>query len=237
VILIILRWLTVAFLTFAVATVAGIRFVNAYFPKVYTASSEIQVSLSIDPSSTEQENLRETHVERIKSRALLSVVLQDLKLETAWERWALRNKDTKTEEAGLDHLRKMLKIASIPDTNLIRVSAQSRDPQEAADIANKVADKYKQQCDEEVMRYFTRQTQKKFQSSYWLEAKTGLSTVPSLSYDHWTTWKSTSKPLTAGDDIVSENPLKIVTRAEAPATEGFLPKPLYTGLIIVAGLF
>ncbi|MSU21652.1 MAG: polysaccharide biosynthesis tyrosine autokinase [Pedosphaera sp.] len=83
----------------------------------------------------------QTEFEKIKSKSVLHIVIEQLKLN---ERWAKRfgQERLKTSET-YQSLLKQVDVRQFRNTSLIEIQAYSEDRKEAAEIANKIADVYK----------------------------------------------------------------------------------------------
>jgi uncharacterized protein involved in exopolysaccharide biosynthesis len=122
------------------------------FHKIYSATTVIQIrprgviNLAYLKAEIDQWN-------RIPSDMLspnfLTVIIKDQKLDQVWAKRFQSDHDVLSPQEALDHLREVLKIEWVSGTNIIKITASSEVPQEAANIANAVADNYKAQCDQE----------------------------------------------------------------------------------------
>ncbi len=83
----------------------------------------------------------QTEFEKIKSKSVLHIVIEQLKLN---ERWAKRfgQERLKTSET-YQSLLKQVDVRQFRNTSLIEIQAYNEDRKEAAEIANKIADVYK----------------------------------------------------------------------------------------------
>jgi capsular exopolysaccharide family len=81
-----------------------------------------------------------TQFEILQSKEILQPVIDRLDLAQKWA----REYDIKSKETVYRKLLKMMSIREVRNTDLISVSILSRDKQEAADIANAIADQYQQ---------------------------------------------------------------------------------------------
>ena len=99
-------------------------------PKKYTAETKLIIVQKSNPDSQQisyndlqtSQKLVNTYSEILKSEAISDEVIQNLKLD-----------DLDTEG-----YQKIVKISSVKDTEVITVAVTSKDPQEAATIANEV---------------------------------------------------------------------------------------------------
>ena len=130
-----------------VITVSATTFL---LPKEYMSFTTIEVEPNTNPAriftstSTTDVNdpkFTQTQVEIIARKGVLYPVIQRLDLE---KRWA-RQGQPLSLEAAYSKLHSMLQPTEIRNTNLIQISVYSTDPQEAALLANAVAQEYIQQ--------------------------------------------------------------------------------------------
>ncbi len=130
-----------------VITVSATTFL---LPKEYMSFTTIEVEPNTTPAriftstSTTDVNdpkFTQTQVEIIARKGVLYPVIQRLDLE---KRWARRGQPLSLE-AAYSKLHSMLQPTEIRNTNLIQISVYSTDPQEAALLANSVAQEYIEQ--------------------------------------------------------------------------------------------
>src|SRR5258708_10399652 len=130
-----------------VITVSATTFL---LPKEYMSFTTIEVETNTNPAriftntSTTDVNdpkFTQTQVEIIARKGVLYPVIQRLDLE---KRWARRGQPLSLE-AAYSKLQSMLQPTEIRNTNLIQISVYSTDPQEAALLANTVAQEYIEQ--------------------------------------------------------------------------------------------
>jgi uncharacterized protein involved in exopolysaccharide biosynthesis len=82
--------------------------------------------------------------EAIESSDFLLPLIHDLGLDKAWDARIFQSKDDQLiDSESLDYMHKVLKLEVKPGTDRVEITASSDLPQEAADIANAVADRYK----------------------------------------------------------------------------------------------
>jgi capsular polysaccharide biosynthesis protein len=80
----------------------------------------------------------------MESPDVLLSVIKDLGLDKAWaKRVYAADSDELPDVDALTHMRNILKIDLIRGTNIIKITASSDTPKEAADIANAIVDQYK----------------------------------------------------------------------------------------------
>ncbi|MDD5200563.1 MAG: polysaccharide biosynthesis tyrosine autokinase [Terrimicrobiaceae bacterium] len=139
------RWpiMLVIFLL-VVVTTATITFL---LPKQYESTALIQVQQNADFEIFQQGGLKgtdprftTTQFEIIQSKEVLQPVIEKLNLAAKWaERYEI-----KSRELIYKKLKKMMSLEEERNTDLISISILSPDKQEAADIANGIADSYQQ---------------------------------------------------------------------------------------------
>jgi succinoglycan biosynthesis transport protein ExoP len=119
------RWWVIV--TPLILAVVAASFVTLLMPKTYEASAVTRIALAgqatgdpVDPQNAVR--LTNTYVDILGSWPVLTGVIQDLNLDIS-----------------PDELRGRTSVSALPDTELIRISARSRSPEEARDIANALA--------------------------------------------------------------------------------------------------
>ncbi|MBU6181458.1 MAG: polysaccharide biosynthesis tyrosine autokinase [Verrucomicrobia bacterium] len=80
-----------------------------------------------------------TQFEIIQRKEILYPVIESLGLEQKWKKLY----GTAGKEQAFFRLRKMIDVREIRNTELIQIVVMSQDPQEAADIANRIAEEYR----------------------------------------------------------------------------------------------
>jgi len=145
---VILRWVLITAIVFVLTIFSGIYITNNVLRKVYTASAEIQIRagsdipltapLSPTPSPFQAE------FEIMQSPDFLLPIITDLGLDKAWaKKINAADSDQLPDVDALTHMSKILKLNVVPGTNIIKITASSDEPTEAARIANDIADRYK----------------------------------------------------------------------------------------------
>jgi uncharacterized protein involved in exopolysaccharide biosynthesis len=102
---------------------------------MYSATTEIQLSPKKDTPVANEIGIME-------SPNILSPVVSDLKLDQTWAKRLNSGTPTLTMPQALEHFQKVLKIEAVPGTNIVKITAYSEVPEEAAQISNAVADRY-----------------------------------------------------------------------------------------------
>jgi succinoglycan biosynthesis transport protein ExoP len=120
-------------------------------PKEYMSFATIEVEPNMNPlriftnSSTTGEvndpKFTQTQFQIITRKGVLYPVIQRLDLENRWARQG----QALSLEAAYNKLHSMLQLTEVRNTNLIQISVYSPDPQEAALLANTVAQEYMEQ--------------------------------------------------------------------------------------------
>ncbi len=90
----------------------------------------------------------QTEFEVIQSEAVLGKVIKDLNLNEAWARKDANGRSLKTADT-LGLLKKRLDLRPVPNTSFIEIGAKSDKPDEAAKIANAVAEAYREHRQEQ----------------------------------------------------------------------------------------
>jgi len=113
-----------------------------------TFSSMARIKIEPDPQSAAGKNgsydpyMVQTEFEVIQSEPVLTRVVEKMDLTTEWgKRYAGGEKLRNTEAVAL--LRQRIELRPIRNTNLLEIHAFSENPKEAADIANNVAEAYR----------------------------------------------------------------------------------------------
>lgn len=109
-------------------------------PDSFASAARVKVGLN-GPSGSDSRSVQ-TAVEVIKSEVVLDKVVRDLNLNDEWGKKYAGNQTLKTPESqGL--LKGRLDVHSVKGTSIIEIRAFSDTPNEAANIANSVADAYR----------------------------------------------------------------------------------------------
>jgi capsular exopolysaccharide synthesis family protein len=141
--------------TIFVLTVATGEYVTEWvLPKEYNASAEIQVNPSdvhtpgsIDNAPTQRSfdpTAFQAEFEIMQSPDVLLPIINDLGLDKIWAKRLYKGSLDKMHPLdALSYMKSILHLDLKRGTNIIEITAQSEVPQEAADIANALADRYK----------------------------------------------------------------------------------------------
>jgi uncharacterized protein involved in exopolysaccharide biosynthesis len=139
---VILRWLAITFVVFVLTLLTGVSITNNLLPRVYTATARVQIrppsSQGFDPINFQSE------FETMESSDFLVPIIHDLGLDQAWAVRIFKSKeDQLSDQDALAYMHKILKLDFVRGTNVINITASSDVPEEAAQIANAIADRYK----------------------------------------------------------------------------------------------
>jgi uncharacterized protein involved in exopolysaccharide biosynthesis len=140
---VILRWLLIILVVFALTLLSGAYITNHVLPKVYTATAQMQVHGQPHAGSFDETSLQ-AKIETMESPEILLPVINDLGLDQAWARRVFKSKeDQLAPTEALEYMHHVLRIDVIRGTDIVAITASSDVPKEAADIANAIADRYK----------------------------------------------------------------------------------------------
>jgi len=144
---VILRWLLVGVATFGLTMSAGYYIVNDVVTKVYTASTLVELPAGDLATPTDSNPapvaLQPEFETTMMSPELLLAVIKDLGLERRWaSRLSNSDQDELPDVDALTRIERLVKVQIKRDTNLVEITAASDVPEEAANIANAVANRY-----------------------------------------------------------------------------------------------
>ncbi len=115
-------------------------------PEAYASTARIKVEsdapVADGQTAAYDPYFIQTTFEIIQSELVLKHVVENLKLNDAWGKKYYRGETLKTAES-LEILRQRLQLTPIKNTELISITAYSDDKKEAADVANAVAQAYR----------------------------------------------------------------------------------------------
>jgi polysaccharide biosynthesis transport protein len=145
-VLILLAFLLVV-LTAAVVTYFQPReFQSSVFVEVKSTAQNPRIFSMGDPNMPVYDpQLAPTVFQVIQRTGILYPVIEDLKLQDRWAKNGVRP----TKEQAYYRLRSKLDVDEVRNTQLLQISVLSTDPQEAADIANKIVAVYQEKRVEE----------------------------------------------------------------------------------------
>jgi Mg-chelatase subunit ChlD/uncharacterized protein involved in exopolysaccharide biosynthesis/anti-sigma factor RsiW len=123
--------------------------------RTVSGTVERRARVTLEPDLTDASGISEVHAvksydpyfiqtefETIKSDAVLSKVLEKLNLNETWAKKRGSSTKLSTRET-LQLLKKSLDLRSVPNTSFIEIGVKSDKPEEAAEIANAVAEAYR----------------------------------------------------------------------------------------------
>jgi capsular polysaccharide biosynthesis protein len=141
-----LRWLLVASLVFGAIAFSGFYITNDLLPKTYTSSAEMLVKPQNDYSKFDPTNFQ-SEFDIIQSPEVLLPVIHELGLQKAWAVRIFKTEHDLPDQDALAYMHRLVKLDYVRETKIIIVTASSDVPQEAADMANGIVDKYKRMRD------------------------------------------------------------------------------------------
>ncbi len=140
--------LAVALLTIVTGTAYTLM-----MPKKYTATTQLEVredAMDVDPFYERQASrlgynpfFLMTQEKIMKSRPVLTAVIRNLNLQKVWGTELNEDKSPVNPELALQILSRSLRVEQDRDTTLMNISVTSEDPKRAAEIANEVANVYR----------------------------------------------------------------------------------------------
>jgi capsular exopolysaccharide synthesis family protein len=151
----------VIFIIFALTVGSGWFVTDQVLPRIYSATSVVEIRPrgeeavnSFDGTTTDrpfEQTMFQSESERMKSPEVLMPIITDQDLEHKWALTLSKGKvDKLTPLEALSYMKgAVLDIEPKRGTELIEITANTRDPKEAAAIANGVANQYKQVRDAE----------------------------------------------------------------------------------------
>jgi capsular exopolysaccharide synthesis family protein len=152
--------LWVIFTIFALTVLSGYYVTNYVLPKVYTASSQIQ----IQPRGVVEvpgiaSNRTEPGFDSVgfkdeftimQSADVLLPIITDLQLDKIWAKRIYKSGlEALPAQDALAYMNRILKLDFVQGTNIIDITISSEVPKECSDVANAIADRYKTMRDVE----------------------------------------------------------------------------------------
>ncbi len=154
----------IAFLAFALTMAVGIYLTDRVLPKSNKATATIQlhsgnlgvvIGAELNPAPFDSSFAKDR--ELLASPPILLPVMEHLHLAQSWSRLEPRLQgEPLTQDMALKHLQGQVRFEVVRGTNLILISVRSTDPQEAADIANQIAEVFKSCQDREQYKDYSR---------------------------------------------------------------------------------
>lgn len=140
--------LAVALLTIVTGTAYTLM-----MPKKYTATTQLEVredAMDVDPFYDRQASrlgynpfFLMTQEKIMRSRPVLNEVIRRLNLQRVWGAELNEDKSPVPPDLALQILSRSLRVEQDRDTTLMNISVTSEDPQRAAEIANEIANVYR----------------------------------------------------------------------------------------------
>jgi polysaccharide biosynthesis transport protein len=131
-----------------VLVVSSVGIATYFAPREYNSFATIEVQPDMtamhvvenqtEPRAPEDTKFSQTQIEIILRKGVIYPVIDRLNLIDKWS----RNGKRLSHEAAFDKLRGMLKLEGVRNTNLVQIAVTAPDPQEAALLANAVAQMY-----------------------------------------------------------------------------------------------
>ena len=148
-----IRWILILLAFFLVLITAAVvtyfqprEFQSSVFIEVKSTAQNVRIFGGGDPNQPIHDpQLAPTVFQVIQRTGILYPVIEDLKLQEKWAKGNIRP----TREQAYARLRSKLDVDEVRNTDLLQISVYSTDPQEAADIANKIVDVYQEKRVEE----------------------------------------------------------------------------------------
>ena len=147
----------VIFTIFILTVLSGAYVTEEVLPKEYEASAQIQIKprgtvevpslVRPDFDGNFDSTAFQAEFEIMQSSKVYLPIIERLDLEHKWAVQAHLNVDKITQLEALAHLGAMVKVDMKRGTNIVVIAATSEDPKEAAQIANAVANQYKEMRD------------------------------------------------------------------------------------------
>ena len=148
----------VIFTIFILTVLSGTYVTEEVLPKIYTASSQLEVKprglldvTSLDSIKTDglfDPTNFQAEFEIMQSPRVLAPVITKLGLNKKWAQKVFKMPSL-TDEEALDYMNSLIHVEFKKGTDIIVVTASDEDAHEAADIANGVVDSYKEMRDSE----------------------------------------------------------------------------------------
>ncbi len=140
--------LAVALLTIVTGTAYTLM-----MPKKFTATTQLEVredAMDVDPFYDRQSSrlgynpfFLMTQEKVMRSRPVLTEVIRNLNLQRVWGTELNEDKSPVSPELALQILARSIRIEQDRDTTLMNISVTSEDPKRAAEIANEIANVYR----------------------------------------------------------------------------------------------
>jgi succinoglycan biosynthesis transport protein ExoP len=151
--------LWVILIIFALTVASGLYVTTEVLPKIYTATSQIQIRPSgvydevgvgggsrdkpFDPVNFQAE------FQIMQSPDVLGPIITELQLDQVWAKRLKYTSGAMPMQDALKYMSNVIKFDFARGTNIVKISASSEVPKECSDIANALADQYKTMRDVE----------------------------------------------------------------------------------------
>ena len=140
------RWVLILLAFFLVLLTAAVvtyfqprEYQSSVFIEVRSTAQNVRIFGNGDPNMPIHDpQLAPTVYQIIQRTGILYPVIEDLKLQDKWAKNGVRP----TREQAYARLRSKLDVDEVRNTDLLQISVLSTDPQEAADVANKIVAVY-----------------------------------------------------------------------------------------------
>ena len=144
----------VIFTIFILTVLSGAYVTEEVIAKVYSATADIEIKARNMPSVADfggdtpdriiDPNSFQNEFQIMQEPDTLLPIIEDLGLEKRWAKTVFKSSTgTLTAQEALAHMTQILKFDFTRGTNIIKITASSEDPKEAAEIANALANRYK----------------------------------------------------------------------------------------------
>ena len=153
--------LWVIFTIFALTVLSGFYVTEEVLPKVYSATAQVQIEprgellvQGIGQNGSTERNFDpikfQAEFEIMQSPDMLSPIITDLQLDKTWAQRVFKSsRDKLPMQDALGYMDRILKLDYKKGTNIVSITVSSEVPSECSDIANHLADRYKQMRDNE----------------------------------------------------------------------------------------
>jgi capsular polysaccharide biosynthesis protein len=145
---VVVRWLLIGAAVFGLTVFAGLYVINNLIVKVYVATTTLELPASDLAVPTlgpglDSEDVQPEFQNIMMSPDFLLGIVKQLGLDKEWARRLNLEQNQLPDVDALTRMEKIVRIGVEAGTSHITVSAQSDVPQESADIANAIAERYK----------------------------------------------------------------------------------------------
>ncbi len=152
--------LWVIFTIFALTVLSGVYVTNQVLPKIYTATSQIQIRPHGVVEINGVQNMRtdaqidmmafQAEFTIMQSSNVLLPIIQDLQLDKIWAKRVYKSGlEALPPQDALAYMKRILSLDYVRGTNIININISSEVPKECSDVANALADRYKTMRDVE----------------------------------------------------------------------------------------